>query len=259
MITIVALIYNNKHFADFTVNSLERYTPKLHNGEAEFLFVANNATDDVKAHLKEKNYRHFIYDHELFTEEELAEKGFCYPRYIHGVYKAWNKAIELSSDIVCLINSDMGYSENWLENLLKHLDDTHVVTSKLVEPPIRSRGRKVVFRNKWTGSRAYAANFGRSISTFDQEGFNNFTKEKSVEGVERGGAYMPLVMYKRQAELVGYFPEGNVAIHGQPYTKYGQAGDEVFMKRLAWEGIEFITSLDSLVYHLNEGEMRNKL
>lgn len=256
MITIVCLVYKSTEYADFTIENIYKHTPMLMTGEAEFIFIANNATDEVKRHLKEKKYNHIIRDYECPPEHTLAHWGFSAPSYIHEVYSAYNMGIEISKDIVCLVATDMAYSPDWLENLLKRLKDNTVVTSKLVETTENNPYQ--VFYNDRTGSGAYLGLFGGSISDFREEEFLKFVSEKKIDDTELGGGHQPLLMYKWQAELVGMYPEGNLRGFGE-YNSVAQYGDDNLMTKLLDNGINFITSLDSIVYHIKEGEQRSCL
>jgi len=257
MITIVCLVYKSIEYADFTIENIYKYTPMLKTGEAEFIFIANNATDEVKKHLKEKNYNHIVRDYECPSDQTLNHWGFAKPAYIHEVYSAYNLGIEISKDIVCLVATDMAYSPDWLENLLKRLKYNTVVTSKLVETT--ENNPYGVFRNPRTGSGAHFGLFGGRISDFREEEFLKFVEEKKIDDTEIGGGHQPLLMYKWQAELVGMYPEGNLAGYKRNWNRVEQYGDDNLMTKLLSNGINFITSLDSIVYHLKEGEQREAI
>jgi len=253
-ITIICLIYRSIEFCDWVWYSAHKYTEELKNGEAKFLFVLNDGTEELKNHLIENNYPFIEINNKIKSEEELFKIGIGWPEYLHRVYKAWNYGIkESDTEIVCLINSDMFFSPKWLTNLLNKLNEETVVSSKLVEP-LNKYG---IFRNQITGSMAYRGEFGSSLSSFNEEAFINFSLNNSKDVIEPGGAFMPLLMYKKQAELVNYYPEGNLC--GNNFNQIIEYGDENFIKKLNKEGIQFITTLDSIVYHLKEGEMDLKL
>ncbi len=175
-------------------------------------------------------------------------------KYLHRVYKAWNYGIQTAcTETVCLINSDMFFSPNWLTNLVKRLDDQTVVSSKLVEP-LNKYG---IFKNQITGSTAYRGEFGKTLGSFDENSFIEFSKNAIKDSTELGGAFMPLFLSRKQAELVNYYPEGNLC--DKNFKDIIEYGDENFIKKLSMQGIQFITALDSIVYHLKEGEMDLKV
>jgi hypothetical protein len=243
-ISIASLIYKSTVFADAVYNSIYEHTPILHTDDAEFFFVANDATDKVLNHLKEKNYKHYIHTNESKTDAELFAMGIGWPNYLHGVYCAWNKAIELSQgEIIVLVNSDMMFSDNWLENLLKHLDRTKFVCSHLVE---RIHPR---YRSAFPG--CIIKDFGSDLASFDKAGFEKFAKINSLlDQTKEGGAYMPCAIYK---DVMLKYPEGNLA--GNTFEEVIDYGDVYTGKKLKEIGVSHITALDSLVYHFKEGEM----
>ena len=134
-VTIVCLIYKSIEFSDWVWESAHKYTEELKNGQADFLFVLNNGTDELREHLIKKNYNFVEVFYDIKSDEDLFKLGIGSPEYLHRVYKSWNFGIKNAThDIVCLVNSDMFFSEGWLTNLVKRLNDNTVVSSKLVEP-----------------------------------------------------------------------------------------------------------------------------
>src|SRR5439155_17482671 len=110
-ISISSLIYKSTKYADFVYNSIYKYTPELQTGEAEFYFIANDATEQVINHLENKKYKYYINNNKHYTEEELFKMGYGCPEYMNRVYKSYNEAIKKASgEIIVLINSDMGFS-----------------------------------------------------------------------------------------------------------------------------------------------------
>jgi len=245
MISIISLIYRSPCYADFVFNSLYQHTPELLTGDAEFFFVANDATEQVLTHLKRKNYLHKVWTNKKITEKELFNLGYAAPLYIHYVYKAWNYAITCANgDIVVLVNSDMAFSPNWLSNLLSKLTKNTFVCSQLVE---RFHPKYGVF------PKAIKGDFGHNPETFLEEKFLEFAKNISENSVLSGGAYMPCAFYKQQLINVGMYPEGNIA--GKSFNTVEQYGDQNLIQKLADNGIQHITAQDSIVYHFKEGEM----
>lgn len=251
-VTIVSLIYKSSNYADFIYNQLYRHTEELKDGSADFFFIANDATEEVLTHLKNKRYKFYDHKNPKKTDQELFELGIGWPNYLYGVYKAWNEAILKSeTDLICLVNSDMGFSPGWLTNMLSKITENTVIGSKLVE---RIGGKFPPFINDITGSRALIGNYGWNPNNYDEEGFLQFTKFNKKDGVEPGGAYMPILLHKSNAVKVGLYPEGNLH-NGINFNQIKEYGDQNFIKKLKENGIEFKTALDSLVYHFKEGEM----
>jgi len=243
-VSIVCLIYKSKELAEALYESVLKYTPKLATGQAEFLFVANDPTEEVVEYLKLKSIPYYINTNSHLTEDELFQEGFGAPEYMRRVYQGYNFGVlRAKGQKVVLINSDNFFSEDWLENLLKYSDYKKVVCSTLVEPGQRNVG---IFPF------AIEKDFGRNLQDFKENKFQEFAQTISTTGFTSGGAYMPCLLYKDVAIMAGLYPEGNIA--GKSFGEVSRFGDEYFYDRLKEFGIEHITAKDSIVYHLKEGE-----
>lgn len=255
VISIFSLIYKSTKYIDYLYSSLRRFTPMLDNGEAEFFFVANDATDKVKNHLKEREVPHVIWDNDYVPLGAMQAKGFAHPEYMRRVYRGYNFGVDnCKGDIVVPVNSDHLFAPNWLENLIKHLDRETIPSSLLVEP---GHSRHGVFPE------ADHRNFGKSPEGFDEKGFLAYVDKISEDDTRPGGAYMPSAFYKDMLIEAGRYPEGNLAVpphtqyesFAQPGRPYGIAyADKVLFFELAKLGLKHVTVLDSIVYHIKEGE-----
>lgn len=244
-ISIAALIYKSTRFAEWLYDSVYEFTPLVRSGEAEFFFIANDPTEKLIKFLEQKGYPHYVNHNPRRTEEELFRLGYGAPEYIHRVYRGWNQAIlRAKGELVVLLNSDNYVSPDWLENMLKYMGRDKIVCSQLVE---RKHPKYDVFPG------AYHAEFGSLPDNFDKAGFLQFVLRQKITGLRQGGAYMPCMLYKDQAVQVGLYPEGNLA--GSSFNDVVGYGDDVFFKKLAQIGVQHVTALDSIVYHLKEGEM----
>lgn len=244
-IPIVSLIYKSKKFADWVYESLYEFTPMIHKGEAEFFFIANDPEGDLVDYLTAKGYKFYVNINPRRTEAELFKMGYAKPEYIHRVYRGWNKAIrKAQGELVVLVNSDNYFSTDWLENLLKFSSPHTVVCSQLVE---RKHPKYGIFPG------AYHGEFGNHPTNFKKDEFLSFANKLRITGFKQGGAYMPCMFYKDIALKAELYPEGNIA--GRNYDDVAFYGDEYFFNKLAKLGVKHITSLDSIVYHLKEGEM----
>jgi len=229
-ISVTCLIYKSVRYLQFVLDSLIKYTPSLQTGETEFYFVTNNATDEVLNYLKDHNISHYI-----FT---TPYKQKPYPQNIGDIYRAWNYGIKCAKGkIVVLINSDMAFSKEWLENLTKYVTNDRVVTSRLVESgKIRSTFPYTLVRN-----------FGRTPETFQERMFLKYAKKKKEKRIAPGGTFMPVAFYKDIIINSGGYPLGNIK---------GMGGDQYFFQHiLASRNIKHYTSLESIVYHIQTGEV----
>jgi len=244
-VSIFSLIYQSPDWADFVYESIHKNTPMISRGDAEFFFVANDATDEVLDHLDLKGYPHYVLVNKRITEEELFAMGYAKPEYLSRVYKGFNFGIERSKgDVVVIINSDMAFSPDWLENLLRCLTPKSIVTSQLVE---RDHPKFGIFPGVYHGE------FGCSISDFKEDDFLDFVLRQKATGLIPGKGYSPCAFYKTPVFKAGLFPEGNIA--GRTYNEVIECGDERLFRALSKMGVRHYTVLDSIVYHFKEGEM----
>src|SRR5258708_1828072 len=241
--SIVCLIYKSVEWLDFVYKQVLKYTDMK---DKEFFFIANDATPEVLAYLKNNYIPHYIWDN---TEDNKKEW------YINNVYRAWNfGAKQAKGDFVVFINSDMAFSTDWFENLLKWYNGKNCITSRLVESGKLKSGLYGIEKN-----------FGRSVTTYQEEAFQEYTKTIQKEEVKDSGLFMPLFIQKEQFLLVEGYPEGNIKpgsdIFLPKIADQGEqciSGDVVLMEKLKSKGIYHQTSFDSIVYHFQEGEMDSK-
>lgn len=225
-VTVICLIYKSTGYADFVWNSFKKYTKN-----ADFLFVANDATEKVKKYLKDNNMPHVIFDNEDPTEH-----------YLKRVYRAYNYGVSVASgDVVVLVNSDMAFSPSWLENLLKNARRDRIVCSRFVESGKLLGGRLAIVRN-----------FGSSYKDFDDEAFQLFVKKIKREKLYPGGQYMPCAIYKDVFLKSGGYPLGN-----RPEADGSETpGDIIFFNEILHSmSVNQFTAFDSIVYHIQEGEL----
>ena len=148
-------------------------------------------------------------------------------------------------DFLIFINSDMGFTPRWFENLLAAYSGNNCVTSRLVESGKLKSGQYGIERN-----------FGRSSQEYKEEAFQQYAREVSEDVIKDGGLYMPLLIRKDHFFSVGGYPEGNVVpdsdIFHSKIAKQGEyyiSGDTVLMKKLKTKGIVHQTAFNSVVYH----------
>ncbi len=225
-VSVAALIYKSTVYADSVYNSFAENTD-----DAEFFFVANDASPEVLRHLEKMKYPFIDHRNKPRTEKELESIGIEPPLYLHYVYNAWNRAIEEARQpYVALVNSDHRFARGWLDALLGHARHDRAVVSHAVEP-----GRREVFPG------CVQADFGQHPDEFREEEFQEFAMKLRKPGTRPGGVYMPALLCRKTILDLGGYPPGNPA---------GTYGDQRLFDQL-----EHITCLDSIVYHFKEGEM----
>lgn len=239
-ISIVCLIYKSTEWLKFVYEQVLKYTDL---SDKEFYFVANDANESVLEYLDQNYIPHYVWNNNAEQKKEW---------YINNVYRAWNYSAQMAKgDYLLFINSDMAFSENWVENLFNKLNGNNCVASRLVES-----GKLL------SGDHAISKNFGRLVGDYNETAFQEFVAEVSEDELEDGGLFMPLLIRKEDFISVGGYPEGNIVpgtnIFNPEIAKQGQAcvsGDVVIMQKLAEQGINHTTSYDSVVYHFQCGEM----
>ena len=226
MITVAALIYRSRRWLDFVWDG-------LHTAQTSVAWrpwiVANDATPAVAADPR--------ISHHHRNSDPTAP-------YLPRVYAAWNAAVQTApTELVVLLNSDMYVSDGWLDALVTayHQHGEQVVpTSLLVEHGhIPSRFPE------------YVHDFGRVPDRFDREAWQQHARTlvahaAQTDATTPGRLYMPVLLSKTAWRAVGGYPLGNIG---------GVSGDQQFFELLAWAGWAHITVMDSVVYHVQTGEM----
>lgn len=220
-VTLVTLVYRDTRWLDFVMDGVAAAKTDV---SYRWLVVANDATDAVAADPR------VTLD---FRNDDPAEF------YINRVYRAWNAGVEAApTQRVVMLNSDMYVYDYWLDELIA-VHDNNVVTSLLVES-----GRIP------SAMPEYARNFGTSPATFDVAGWRHHAEKLGSIGeghTEPGRLYMPILVEREEFLDIGGYPEGNPA---------GTTGDKDLIARYAAAGLPHVTALGSIVYHVQEGEMR---
>lgn len=243
--TIICLIYKSTGYLQFVYDQVKKYTDLTTN---EFYFVANDATSEVISYLSTNNLPHYIFNN---TPENILAHGTT-ECFINNVYRAYNFGItQAKGKYLVLINSDMGFSPFWLENLMKNMTPNVCLTSRLVES-----GRYP------SGQYGITYNCGKTMSEYDEAKFLNYINTITNPAVLEGGLYGPLLILKEHFIKVGMYPEGNIVpgsdIFNPIIAKKGAqciSGDKILMEKLKTIGVKHMTVFNSIVYHFQSGEM----
>lgn len=236
-IEIITLIFKSVDYLNLIYNELKSDKCKVDGWDVGVRVIANDATEEVLNHLKKLDIPYTVYNAPDPNEY-----------YMNRVYRAYNYSVETSEyDNLCFINSDMVFSDKWLDNLLKHHDGVNIPTSRLVESgKMRS------------GTHGVSYNCGRDPNQINRELWNQVVGQLSVDEVHDGGLFMPCIFEKSRLVESGLYPNGNIYKDGigtlHPHGVI-QSGDDWYFKKLVNEyGMKHITVFDSLVYHIQEGE-----
>jgi hypothetical protein len=249
-VTIVCLIFKSLVWLEFSYGEALKLAKEFKRGEAQILFVANDASPEVIQFL-EANRIPFI---------EGSGKKHSDEWYINSVYRAYNEGVRHSSTPwVYLINSDMAFAQGALSRSFSFRHKDRLVATRLIERGVLSTGLHGVERD-----------FGATPRKFRRGDFSRFSSSIRESRVENGGLYMPLLASRDTLLKAGGFPEGNVRETQLPRYMNDEAweaaaqgescipGDRAFFEKFKNAGVEHITIFDSLAYHFQEGELRSK-
>jgi len=236
-IEMVALIYKSTNYLNFIINEFRKDFCKVDGWEVKFRLIANDATEGVLATLANSGVPYTILNNPNPQEY-----------YLNRVYRAWNFGATTSgAENICFVNSDDVFSKDWLKNLLKHHNGINIPVSRLIES-----GKMP------SGTYGITQYFGNSPASINFDAWNTFVNNTTENRTEPGGLFMPVVFNVEQFKNSGMFPEGNIYNDGVG-TLNGpviQSGDAYFYKKLETDfGMKHITVFDSLIYHIQEGEM----
>jgi GT2 family glycosyltransferase len=146
----------------------------------------------------------------------------------------YNKAIEIATnDYVVFAHNDMVVAPGWLENIEKHAHKDRVISYTTIEPPIfesHSRPGKII------------QNLGEDISSFNISDFHSFTSETKIkyrDSTQEGITFFMCLSRQVLLDIGGFDNIFN------PYF----SEDDDLIRRLKLKGLNYFTSLDSIVYH----------
>ena len=237
-IEIIAMVYKSTQYLDFIYDQLKSEHCKADGWGVTLRIVANDATGEVLERLHTLDVPFSVYN-------DPKPDDF----YLNRVYRCWNYCVESSQcGDVCLVNSDMAFSKDWLSNLLKHHDGINIPCSRLVES-----GKMP------SGLHGISNNCGTHPNEFNSQEFERYAGDISEDKIEHGGLFMPVVFNRKRFLESGKYPEGNVYRGGigASNTKFVKSGDAYFFYDVLENklGMKHVTAFDSVVYHIQEGEM----
>jgi len=214
-VTLVIPTYNNLQHIKNAYTSIRKWYPTLElvmlddgssDGTYEWLESIQNEDDNVILYQSKERVGHTIL-------------------YDLGIEAATN-------EIVGIIHADMIVTENYLENLLKHLDKGVVVCATRVEPPLHPPGNEKIIQN-----------FGMDFDDLDIPAFEGFAIKAQAENMGRTtkGMFAPWILYKEDFQRIGG--------HDPLFAPFPYEDSDIF-QRWIMAGYELIQSRDSFVYHL---------
>ena len=226
-VTVAVLVYRSRRWLDFVLDGL---SSAINETRYRLLIVANDPTPEVRTDSRVT----IIHENPDPTEY-----------YIRRVYRAWNRCIaEARTESVVLLNSDMYASDDWLDALVacREANPTAVPTSLLVES-----GRIP------SALPSYVMDFGVTPDTFRADDWVRHADvvRGGLGEMREGGLFMPVLLTKEMIRRAGGYPEDQAERPGL------LTGDRRFFMRLQQAGYQHVTAMGSVVYHAQEGEMRD--
>ena len=238
-IELISLIYKSTTYLNLIVSEFSKLYCTADGWNVGVRVVANDADTSILNVLPNLNIPYSIYNDP--TPEDY---------YLNRIYRCWNYAGKTSTyDNICFVNSDMIFSDGWLSSLLKHHNGINIPCSRLIESGKLLSGANAIGN----------MNFGRKADDVRYEEWYSFANKTKSNRVVNGGLFMPCVFEKERFIQSGMYPEGNIYQDGKAGSMTGNvidSGDAWYFKSLESRfGMKHITVFDSLVYHIQEGEM----
>jgi hypothetical protein len=172
-----------------------------------------------------------VWDGETLPKHTYPVTSFVPKPSWADVYAMYNYGVSLSkTSWVLLANDDMYFPPNWdiaLEEIT--LDPNAFYTFSLVESGWMAVNERNIERD-----------FGRTVATFDREGFTRFAKDSTHELAPGLGWYMPLLLHRKTFETLGGYPT---------IPPFPSPNDTSFFNTARAKGVRFM-KIDSMVYHL---------
>jgi len=232
-ITVATLIYKSPAYLDFVMESLLEHHSENH--DVQYLIVCNDATKEVLiAASRWSSYLSHNYDPKI----KIVVHKNANPDdwWIQNVYNAWNRCLlECETEAICFVNSDMAFTDGWLDALAKYDLLTYIPTSRLVES-----GRMPSLPG------LISKDFGQTLVTFKKKEFEEFARVQiTPHAWGNKGAYMPSLFNTQRLRDAG----------GWQKNKGNWPGDKITYAILAKKfGMQHLMVGDSIAYHFQRGE-----
>jgi hypothetical protein len=233
---VVTIIFKSTEYLFFIEDQMKRYCKNFDDISVSLRVVANDPEQKIIDALSKLTIPYVI--HKNTNPKEY---------YINRVYRCFNYCVSSSkADLVCLINSDMGFTQNWLKPLVELHKNNYLPTSRLVES-----GKMP------SGTHAISKYFGRSPKDFKEDQWIEYAESIKEKTFKYKGLFGPVIYDRCEFILTGMYPEGNIYIDGVG-TANGHpidVSDNHFFNKIEYlTGRKHVTSFESLVYHIQEGE-----
>jgi len=217
-ITFIIPCRNNIKYLKQAVDSIQN-----HYGDYHHIIILDDASTDNTAgwaFVMEERYPHI----KLYRNESGDRVGHTV-LYDIGIRIA-------TTPIVTILHSDMIVTQNYVENMLKHLKPLSVVSATRIEPPLHPPGPE-----------KYVMDFGMEPETFNQKEFDKFVYETEyvMEGKTTQGIFAPWMLYKEDFVTIGG--------HDKLFAPMELEDSDIF-NRFHLQQYQLIQSRDAFVYHM---------
>ena len=216
-VSIIIPCRNNIKYFLQAYNSIRKYYP-----EVEIVALDDASTDDTWKILNE------LYDKDkdltLYRNDSQERVGHTV-LYDIGIQNA-------TKDIVTILHSDMVVTQNYLENMLKHIQKGVVVSGTRIEPPLHPPGlEKHVIDFGWEPQDLKESELSDAVDRLQQE-----YKDQTTQGI-----FAPWMTYKEDFVSIGG--------HDKLFAPMELEDSDIF-NRMLLAGYNFIQSRDAFVYHM---------
>jgi hypothetical protein len=160
--------------------------------------------------------------------------------YLNRVYRCWNEAVfSASTEVVVLVNSDMAFSDDWLDSLVRCHQELpmSIPTSLLCESDRMP--------SAWPEYRLALGTTPESFLRNVWYAHANPLRIGEAGNRRPGRLYSPILFTKTGFMAAGGFPHGNPG---------GTPGDRYLVDSMNRMGYTHLTCMDSVVYHIQAGE-----
>ena len=222
-VTLVVLVYRSLKWLDWCMQGVDSSRQVT---RYRWLVVSNDGTEEIRR------------DPRISVDFQNANPS---EHYISRIYRAWQEGIlAATTQWVILLNSDMVGASYWVDELvkIKRAFPKSLPTSLLIES-----GRIP------SGMPEFVRDLGTTPETFRRQEFLQYAAELRRPGkTEPGRLYMPVLFDRQEYFDLGGYPPGNVG---------GISGDRILFDKYLDAGFDWVTCHGSVVWHAQEGEMRD--
>ena len=219
-ITFIIPVRNNVGYAFQAYNSLRGIHPEKH-----YVVILDDASTD--------GTWEWISSIAKYDGKVIPYRNTSKERVGHTVL--YDKGIELApTEVISILHSDMVITQNYVDNILKHLKPKTVISATRIEPPLHPPGPEKIVKNFGLEPAEFVKQFTEFTEFVKEASF--YSKDKTTEGI-----FAPWTMYKEDFIAIGG--------HDLLFAPMELEDSDIF-NRMHLAGYKFIQSRDAFVYHM---------